>query len=52
VREDLPALVADLRLQHPQVRWDLQPPVGEDDRLLDMLADLATGTSPGAPHAR
>ena len=52
VREDLPALVAALRLQHPQVDWDLQPPVGEDDRLLDMLADLATGTSHGAPHAR
>ena len=45
VREDLPALVADLRLQHPQVQWDLQPPVGEDDRLLDMLAHLATGAT-------
>ncbi len=52
VREDLPALVADLRMQHPQVHWDLQPPVGEDDRLLDMLADLAAGTSHEAPHAR
>jgi len=45
VREDLPALVADLRLRHPQVQWDLQPPVGEDDRLLDMLAHLATGAT-------
>lgn len=45
VREDLPALVADLRLQHPQVQWDLQPPVGEDGRLLDMLAHLATGAT-------
>jgi sirohydrochlorin cobaltochelatase len=52
VREDLPALVADLRLQHPQVHWDLQPPVGEDDRLLDLLADLAAGASSGATPAR
>ncbi len=42
VREDLPALVQDLRQRHPQVAWDLQPPVGEDDRLLDLLSDLAT----------
>ena len=41
VREDLPALVEGLRRLHPQVTWDLRPPVGEDERLLDLLADLA-----------
>ncbi len=46
VREDLPALVDSLRQRHPQVSWTLQPPVGEDDRLLDLLATLAL---PGDP---
>ncbi len=41
VREDLPQIVADLRAAHPAVDWQLQRPVGEDGRLLDLLADLA-----------
>ena len=45
VREDLPALVDTLRQRHPQVAWELQPPVGEDSRLLDLLADLAMDLS-------
>jgi sirohydrochlorin cobaltochelatase len=40
-REDLPLLMDALRQAHPQVRWVLQPTVGEDPRLLDLLADLA-----------
>ena len=43
VREDLPALVAQLRERYPAVDWRLQRPVGEDERLLDLLADLALG---------
>ncbi len=43
VREDLPALVADLGRAHPGTRWLLQPPVGENPRLLDLLAELAQG---------
>ncbi len=43
VREDLPALVEALRREHPGTRWTLQPPVGEDPRLLDLLAGLALG---------
>ncbi len=45
VREDLPALVDELRRKHPGVRWELQPPVGEDERLLDLLAELALGAN-------
>ncbi len=41
VREDLPALVQALQASHPGVTWELQRPVGEDDRLLDLLAQLA-----------
>ncbi len=39
-REDLPALVAGLRAAHPRVTWRLLPAVGEDPRLLDLLADI------------
>lgn len=40
-REDLPLLVADLRHQHPQVDFDLRPAIGEDERVIDMLARIA-----------
>ncbi len=40
-REDLPALVDDLRLRHPSLALELAPAVGEDERLLDLLATLA-----------
>ena len=40
-REDLPQLVAQLRMAHPGIAIDLRPPVGEDARLLDLLADMA-----------
>jgi sirohydrochlorin cobaltochelatase len=40
-REDLPALMAVLRQQHPAVCFTLQPAVGEDARLIDLLARVA-----------
>ena len=40
-REDLPALLVGLRAAHPNVAWRQLPAVGEDPRLLDLLADLA-----------
>ena len=40
-REDLPALVEALRAQHPQVAFSLQKPVGEDGRVLDLIARIA-----------
>ena len=40
-REDLPALVLQLRAQYPAVQFHLQAAVGEDARLLDMLAAIA-----------
>jgi sirohydrochlorin cobaltochelatase len=40
-REDLPALVQTLSRAHPQVRINLQQPVGEDPRVLDLLAKIA-----------
>jgi sirohydrochlorin cobaltochelatase len=41
VREDLPKLVSALAQRHPDVRWQLQPPIGEHERVLDLLAELA-----------
>ena len=40
-REDLPPLVEQLRSQHPQVAFVLQKPVGEDGRVLDLIARIA-----------
>jgi len=40
-REDLPGLVESLRQGHPEVVFQLQRPVGDDPRLLDLLAKIA-----------
>lgn len=40
-REDLPALVQALRTAYPAMQFHLQPPVGEDARVLDLLAKIA-----------
>ena len=40
-REDLPALVEGLRGAHPHVAFVLQKPVGEDGRVLDLIAQIA-----------
>lgn len=40
-REDLPILVENLRAQHPSVAFTLQPAVGEDPRLVHLLAQIA-----------
>ncbi len=40
-REDLPVLVEQLRRELPQVRFELRPAIGEDERVVDMLARIA-----------
>lgn len=40
-REDLPVLMNELRQRHPQVRFELRPSIGEDARVVDMLARIA-----------
>lgn len=40
-REDLPALIQALRTEHPHIPLTCQPAVGEQERLLDLLADIA-----------
>jgi sirohydrochlorin cobaltochelatase len=40
-REDLPAMVDALRAGYPGIRLDLRVPVGEDARVLDLLAAIA-----------
>lgn len=45
-REDLPLLVAALQNDYPAVRFLLQPSVGEDARVVDLLAQIAlSGTT-------
>ena len=40
-RQDLPSMVAALRPRYPDVRIELRPPIGEDARVLDLLAVIA-----------
>jgi sirohydrochlorin cobaltochelatase len=40
-REDLPRLVEEVRSAHPGLRLDVRPAVGEDPRVLDLLAAIA-----------
>jgi sirohydrochlorin cobaltochelatase len=40
-RTDMPILVAELRATYPEVTFELRPPVGEDTRVLDLLASIA-----------
>jgi len=40
-REDLPELVRQMQAARPDVRFVLQKPVGEDGRVLDLIARIA-----------
>ena len=40
-RDDLPLLVERLRSGHPYITFTLQRAIGEDSRLLDLLAQIA-----------
>ena len=40
-REDLPALIAELKQNHPSVEFNVQPAVGENPSVLDLLAQIA-----------
>ena len=40
-REDLPVLVEALQADHPDVQFTLQPAVGEDSRLVHLMAEIA-----------
>lgn len=40
-REDLPLLVGAMRLQFPQIAFTLMPAVGENQKLIELLADIA-----------
>ncbi len=44
-REDLPILVAALQAEHPDLVIELQRPVGEDPRLIALMAQIASGDS-------
>ncbi len=41
VRKDLPALMEQLRAAHPAVAWVLRPAIGEDDAVVEAMAQCA-----------
>lgn len=40
-REDLPALIVELKQNHPNTAFQVQPAVGENPAVLDLLAKIA-----------
>lgn len=40
-REDLPVLISDLRASYPQIDFVLQIAIGEDVRLIELMARIA-----------
>lgn len=40
-REDLPLLINQLKAAHPHIAFTLQRAVGEDERLVDLIATIA-----------
>ena len=40
-REDLPALIIELKQNHPEIVFQVQPAVGENPEVLDLLAKIA-----------
>ncbi len=45
VRKDIPALMAQLTAEHPQVRWTLHSAVGEAAAVIDAMAQVALAAS-------
>jgi sirohydrochlorin cobaltochelatase len=43
-REDLPELAVALRAAHPQVEFEITATVGEDERVTQLLAQIAVGS--------
>lgn len=41
-REDLPLLVDGLRAAHPEIAFVLQPAIGEDARVVELIARIAS----------
>lgn len=46
VREDLPGMVQQLAAAYPQMRLNLQPPIGEDERMAALMAHIASEAVP------
>ena len=40
-REDLPRLLASVRASHPQIAFDLRPALGEEPRVIELIAKIA-----------
>ena len=45
VKDDLPELIKTLRENHPAVHFNLLPTVGEDQRVLQLMAEIALNPS-------
>ena len=46
-REDLPVIMAELITLYPLIIFKLQPAIGEDERLIDLVAQMALSDRAG-----
>ena len=46
-REDLPVIMAELTDRFPQITFKLQPAIGEDDRLINLVAQMSVSDREG-----
>lgn len=44
VRNDLPSLFSQIQLEHPNIIFKLQGPIGENPKLIDLMAKIALET--------
>ena len=44
-REDMPGLIDTLRINHPHIAFSLQTSIGEDERVIELLARIALTAS-------
>lgn len=40
-REDLPVIMAALKLNHPQIAFSLRPAMGEEPQIIELMAQIA-----------
>jgi sirohydrochlorin cobaltochelatase len=40
-REDLPVIMAQLKVIHPQITFSLRPAMGEEPRIIELMAQIA-----------
>lgn len=41
LKNDLPILIEQIKISHPQIKIECTPPIGENDAVINLIADIA-----------